>query len=345
MRSLCAKVPKSKGDDLRKALLDAQFVDRRLIIEHNDRFLFIPLQMKPPKEWLENFNSEDVDLIEMDFNVYSSKITDYRDQLELPAELMDKLPRSFDQIGTIAIVKINDDLQDFKTQIGEAILKTQSNLKTVAMDFGVQGKLRVRKLEILAGEPNTETTHVEYGIKLYLDVAKAYFSPRLSSEHNRITKLIEPGEVVLDMFAGVGPFSIMIAKLSEAKQIFSIDLNRDAIEYLIKNIDMNKVTNIFPMEGDARDMIKNIPKVDRIIMNLPKEAHNYLPTAFVILKAKGIIHYHEILSKSDLPKRKKWLGAVTKENGYNLIQMVENNLGSYSATMDHYCFDLHLEMK
>lgn len=342
MRSLCARIPLEQGDFLRKKLTDAQLIDKNLIIKHNDRFLFIPLCSHPNDPWLKVFHDMDIELLEEEFELYPTRINDYRANLKLPIELFQQLPRSYDIIGNIAILKIPEPLNDFSKQIGDAIIKTYKNIKTVALDFGVKGNRRIRKLKVIAGVPSTETIHKEYGITLSLDVAKVYFSPRLSEEHYRISQLVQPGELVLDMFAGVGPFSIMIAKYSKAQKIYSSDINKNAIKYLIKNIDMNKITNILPFEGDAKKVIRKIPKVDRIIMNLPFGAHEYLSDSFAVIKPIGTIHYHEMLSETELSARKDQLKSIAQNNGFSLISIKEHNLGSYSPSIYHYCFDLEL---
>lgn len=342
MRSICAKVPKVVGDNIRKKLHGVHLINRNLIIKHNDSSLFIPLQARPSEQWL-NENNE-VELEEQDFESYPKRVKDYRELMNLPANLQSNLPRSYDVVGSIAILKLPNELEDYAQQIGEAIIKTQKNIRTVALDRGVKGQERIRDLRIIAGIPSTITHHKEYGIKLYVDIMKAYFSPRLSNEHYRISQLVQPGELVLDMFAGVGPFSIMISKHSQADQIFSIDINKHAIEYLIKNIDLNKARNIFPLEGDAKELIKKIPEVDRIIMNLPKTGSEYLPVAFSTLKPSGFIHYHELLSLSDLPESKETLRDRAKNHGYKLLDLKLHNLGSYSPSMYHYCFDMTLKL-
>ncbi|WP_455392942.1 class I SAM-dependent methyltransferase [[Eubacterium] cellulosolvens] len=342
MRTICAKVPKVRGDYFRKKLLEAQFIDRNLIIKRNGNFLYIPLQTHPSEQWLNEFN--ELELTEYDFKLYPERVQDYRALITLPPELTQQLPRSYDIIGSIAILKLPLGLTAYGKQIGEAIIRAHKNIHTVAVDKGVKGMQRVRNMEIIAGEPQTETMHKEYGVRLLMDIMKVYFSPRLSTEHYRITKLVQPGEIVLDMFAGIGPFSIMIAKHSKAKRIFSIDINKHAIEYLIKNIDLNKVFNIFPMEGAVEEMIKRIPKVDRIIMNLPMSGNEHLPEAFAVLKNTGTIHYHEMLPCQELQQRKMSLAEISKHHGFEIIALHEHNLGSYSPSINHYCFDLLLKI-
>lgn len=347
MPTVCAKVPFKKGEDLRKLLTEAQLINKDLMIKHNERYLYIPLlsapkditDLKDNNPWL-----KDIELVKQDFKKYPERLNDYKSLISLPSELSSLLPTSYDLIGSIVLVKIPKELIQHSKMIGEAILKVHKNIKTVARDMGVQGDFRVREIEIIAGEENTETIHKEYGIKLKMDISKVYFSPRLSSEHRRISKLIKPGELVLDMFAGVGPFSLMIAKYSQAGAIYAIDVNKYAIEYLIKNIDLNKVSNIFPLEGDAKECIENVPAVDRIIMNLPMESNMYLPSAMTTLKNNGIIHYHIMLTEDDLNDHSTWLEAVLKDHRFKLVNSDIHNLGSYSPKVNHYCFDLNLKV-
>ena len=341
IRVNCARVPKYKGDFYRKKLLEAQLINNKFIITHNDRFLYIPLSTLPTDELLSTL--PELDIVEFDFESYPDHRSDYRSYLEVPIEVANQLPTSFDIIGSIAIIKLPYNLLSFQQDIGSAIIKAHKNIKTVANDKGVKGNLRIRDIDVIAGELNTETIHKEYNIKLSVDVAKVYFSPRLSSEHYRISQLVKPQETILDMFAGIGPFSIMIAKYSKAERIFAIDLNSFAIKYLIRNIDQNKVTNVFPLEGDVRLMIRKIPKVNRIIMNLPMGAHEYLPEAFAVLEKIGVVHYHEIMKAEELSTKKSWLKDIAKQNRFKLISSTEHNLGSYSPTLNHYCIDLTLE--
>ena len=341
MLSLGARVPKRRGDFFRKKLTELQLIDNKLIITVNDRFLYIPLSAQPPEQLVKDF--PELDLMDYEFENYPVRDRDYRDHLKVPRELIKHLPTSYDIIGSIAILKLKEPVISIRNKIGLAIISSQKNIKTVAWDKGVKGALRVRDLEIIAGENRTVTTHKEYNIKLNLDIDKVYFSPRLAGEHYRISQLVEPGEMVLDMFAGVGPFSIMIAKYSKAERIYSIDLNSIAIKYLIQNIDQNKISNIFPLEGDVRVVIRKIPKVDRIIMNLPLGAHEYLLEAFAVLKFRGVVHYHEMLNFDDLQARKDWLMEKAKQNKFEVEMIKEHDLGSYSATINHYCFDLILK--
>jgi tRNA (guanine37-N1)-methyltransferase len=337
-----------RGEFFRKKFTEEQLINKNLIIQRMNGFLYIPLcinaeiaeSLKSSKSWL-----HDVDIVNHDFNLYPERFNNYKQLTNLPPELIKELPTSYDVIGSICLIKIPETLNQYSKIIGRALLNANTNLRTVVRDNGVKGDLRIREFDIIAGEKKTETLHKEYGIKLMLDISNVYFSPRLSKEHYRISKLVKPKEIVLDMFAGIGPFSIMISKYSKAREIYSIDINKKAIEYLIKNIDLNKVVNIFPLEGDAQILINKIPKVDRIIMNLPTEAHKFLKIAISKLKDTGIIHYHKMIKISELDEQKKWIKSKISDFGFEITDIQEINLGSFSPKINHFCFDLELKNK
>ena len=209
---------------------------------------------------------------------------------------LSELYSGFDIVGDIAIIKIPDSLQAKKKLIGQAILQKLKPVKVVLMGGPVSGEYRIRELEHIAGEERTSTIYKEHNCTFLVDVAKAYFSPRLSTERLRIAKLVKEGERVLNMFAGVGIYSIIIAKVQPKCEVISIEINPDAREGGIENIRVNKVgQKVKSMLGDAREVIKsgNIGKVDRVLMPLPERASEFLEDAISSLKpAGGWIHYY-----------------------------------------------------
>ena len=218
---------------------------------------------------------------------------------QLTPEELALAKRAFDIIGDIAIIEVPDELEAKEEFIAGALMEAHKNIHSVYKKSGdISGEERTRVLKFLAGEENTKTTHAEYGMKLRLDVAKAYFSPRLSAERARILTQVKDGEVVVDMFAGIGPFSILLAKNRDIKA-HAIDINEHAFEYLKENIRINKIADrVIPYLGDAR---KLAPKgiATRVIMNLPKSSHEFLDAAFDTLK-EGVIHYYAISREEDL---------------------------------------------
>jgi len=215
---------------------------------------------------------------------------------KLPLEERNRVYSSFDIIGDIAIIKHNN-VQNAKI-IANQILTTHKNVKTVFTPVTrITGDFRVRKLKLLAGENKTSTTHRESGCIFSVDVEKCYYSPRLSYEHSRIAELANPHEVVVNMFAGIGCFSIALAKKQSQTKVYSIDMNPVAFEYMQKNIKLNDVFGrVFPILGDSREIVEGQLQgvADRVLMPLPEKALEYLEVALTALKKSGgWIHYYD----------------------------------------------------
>ena len=156
---------------------------------------------------------------------------------KLTPEELEKVSKSFDVVGDIAIIRVPPALESRKELIAEAVMAENKSVKTVLRQQSpVAGAFRLRSLEHVAGERKTETHHREYGCVFKVDLAEAYFSPRLSFERMRVGTLVGRGEIVVNMFAGVGCFSIIIAKHSPARRVYSIDLNPAAVQLMQENI-------------------------------------------------------------------------------------------------------------
>ena len=202
---------------------------------------------------------------------------------------------AFDQIGNIIIIRIPDSLLSKKKTIGSVILDKVKTAKSVFYQSSpVEGDFRIRSLELLAGEDKTETEYKEHGCRFRVDVKKAFFSPRLSTERERIANLINDGETVINMFGGVGMFSIIAAKKKKCN-IYNIDINPDAIELCKKSIRLNKLKGqVETIVGDASKIIEEglADKGDRILMLLPERSDEFLDSAIKATKSGGIIHYY-----------------------------------------------------
>ena len=226
----------------------------------------------------------------------------------LTLEESNELISAFDQIGNIIIVRIPDSLLIKKKIIGETLLDQVKIAKSVFyQSSAVEGNFRTRNLEILAGEDNTETEYKEFGCRFTVDVENAFFSPRLSTERERIANLIQDGEVMTNMFAGVGMFSIMAAKKKKCT-VFSLDINPVASKLCEKNIKQNKLAgDVISINGDSTEIIKErlVDKSDRTLMLLPERSDEFLESAISTTKNNGIIHYYSHIhadKKSDAGK-------------------------------------------
>ncbi len=208
---------------------------------------------------------------------------------------MEQLFSAFDQIGDIIIVRIPDSLVQKKAIIGETLLEQVKSANTVFYQAtAVEGDYRTRQLELLAGEDKTQTEYKEFGCRFIVDVEKAFFSPRLSTERERIATLVQDGETVINMFGGVGMFSIMAAKKKDCL-VYNIDINPVASTLCEKNAKINKLKGkVISINGDAADIIKDRLQDtgNRTLMLLPERSDEFLDSAIAATKNKGIIHYY-----------------------------------------------------
>src|SRR5574338_1352230 len=202
---------------------------------------------------------------------------------------------AFDQIGNIIILRVPDALLPKRKIIGEVLLEKVKTAKSIYYQSSpVEGDYRIRKLELLAGEDKTETEYKEHGCRFIVDVEKTFFSPRLSTERERIAELIKDGETVINMFGGVGMFSIVAAKKKKCT-VYNIDLNPYAAKLCEENIKLNKMAgSVISIQGDAAQVVKEQlqDRGDRILMLLPERSDEFLDSAILATKTGGIIHYY-----------------------------------------------------
>lgn len=228
----------------------------------------------------------------------------YKERVNVPAELRSHLPSSFDIVGDLVVIKVPAPLSSHEREIGRAILEAHPNLRAVFSDDGVEGPLRIRALRVLAGENRTRTIHSEYGSKFHIDLAAAYFSPRLANEHIRVAKAIRPGETFVDATAGVGPFTVLAAKLGLARRIVAVDLNPRAMDLLRENVALNKVSDrVEALGGDARDVLPKVGLFHRAVVNLPHAGEPILEAAWKHVVAGGVLHYTVVWPESEATER------------------------------------------
>lgn len=307
-QSLCLRIPRKQGETTIVLLSKLKIIDSDLRIQRNQDFIYVPLKAQLSGDRLKAFRKQMNDCLVMlyDFPERKTREQSLMDLLDsrLPRHLMAHLPHSIDFVGEIAIVEVPPELGDYKSIIGEAILHANQNVRTVLAKAGIiSGMYRLRELDVIAGEPETSTIHKEYGCQYYVDITKAYFSPRLSHEHDRVASLVGRNETVVDMFAGVGPFSIQIGRRCENVRVYAIDVNPDAIAFLERNIRLNRVeSKVYPLLGDAKQIIRERLSgvADRVIMNLPEKAIEFVDAACEAIRSTGgIIHFYSFMKAHD----------------------------------------------
>ncbi|MGB2841025.1 MAG: class I SAM-dependent methyltransferase family protein [Halobacteriota archaeon] len=304
----CVKAEKRRGEEIRRALKELELLRTDARIISNDDFIYLPL-IRALKE-AEKREIGAAELLTREFEVLERRRS---------IEDIIGLKPSYEIIGDLAV--LTDVITEENEQlIAHAILSLHKNIKVVAKRISpVEGVFRKRKMKIIAGENRTETLHKENGCKYKLDLGKVYFNPRLASERNRVAAQVRGNkEEIIDMFAGVGSFSIQVAKRARQSHVTAIDVNPDAILYLRENIRLNGVKNVEAIEGDVREIyVKFRNKADRIIMNLPKSAYSFIREALSMLNPQGgIIHFYDVESSySDVSsdeKRKSLETAINK---------------------------------
>lgn len=335
MKRLCIKIPKKKGEPARRILLDFEILDISLKIGSDETFLYLPLSREPLSHELAELHAE-TELVEFDFELHPKK--------PVPEDLLGFSP-AYEIIGDIALLEDPDLDTEKASKIADALLRTHRNIKTVLRPLTpVIGEFRIREFEIVAGEPRTETIHREYGCRYKVDLARAYFTPRLSTERSRILSWVREGDIVVDMFAGVGPYSILLAKSKKPSKVVAIDKNPDAVGYLKENILLNSVKNIEAIEGDAREEAKRFAgTADHVIMNLPHNAHEFLDSAVLLTKPGGIIHYYGITPEDDLFESAiKLLCEAAGRAGRQIEVLEERVVRSYAPHQYNICIEVRI---
>lgn len=297
----CLRVPKSDGEKKRLELLKDDLLDTGLLLRSDGDDLLLPL--REPREGCE------------------------RELFEEVPERPD-LPRH-DLIGGIAVIL------DPGGEGAELLLHSRPSIHTVLSPEGpVEGEFRTKKFTVLAGEPTTRTRYTEYGLRFEIDLSLAYFSPRLSGERQRVLAIMNEGERVLDMFAGVGPFAITLAQ--RAGVVYAADINPGAVSLMIENITLNRVKNVLPILADAARLAGVLARgFDRVVMNLPFGAVKFLDTAFALCRPGGTLHLYAMVGEEGA------LTPILRKNGCRILG--ERVVHTYSPSEWLAVYDLKVE--
>ena len=311
---ISVKLPKKQGETAIRLLARLDLLDRKLVPLTTNDTIFLPLVRSPePKERadIEEALGRQVLSNEM-FRIRSTTIGSFEEVLakRIPRDVVPLVSKSFDIIGDIAIIELFPPAEQYEQTVAEALTQVHKSVRTVYSKAGpITDSLRLRPLHLVLGENRSETIHKEHGCRFKVDVSKAFFSPRLSSEHKRIADQVAPDESIVDMFAGVGPFSILIAKHLDKGKVHAIDANPEAAQLIEENAKLNRVQDkITVLLGDAHNLVgKNLSGLaDRVIMNHPSEAKNFLEDAARAIKTSGgTVHYYTFADGEDCETKAK----------------------------------------
>jgi tRNA (guanine37-N1)-methyltransferase len=299
------KVQTAQGEEIRQLLVASKFLDLDYKIVKEKGFLYFPLLSEVDTSSIEvALNGHEFEAGSREFQPTFLGPRTLEEALKdkMPHENLELLPRAYDLIGDIAVLELPEELEAYTTEIGSAFQRIHRNFSTVLAKQGaISGLTRTREYVVLAGENKTKTVHTEYGVRIAVDLAAAYFSPRLLEEHKRVAEQVQAGESILDMFTGVGPFALHIAK-RQASHVVAVDINAKAIELLKESMGLNQLTGIIePVVSDAHEYVRELPPatMDRVIMNHPSGASDFIDAACHVLKPSGIVHFYDFLGGED----------------------------------------------
>jgi tRNA (guanine37-N1)-methyltransferase len=299
MRARALVVPRARGEAVRRALADAGLLRTDLKIVSNEETLRFPVTDAGPipPEW-GVLGEEEFDPREL------PAAADYRDLLAWPTGERDLLPRSFDVVGDVVLVRLPPELGARAPEIGDALLRFVPRARVVGWDHGVHGPERRRRIERLAGAGDWSTVHRENRLELCVDLERAYFSPRLAGEHARVASEVRDGDRVYDLCCGVGPFSVHIARDGRAREVVAVDANPAAIALLRQTLSRYPfAARVAPIEARIEEFLPGRPPFERAVLNLPHEGIKYAPSVARLVVPGGRLYYYEIVRRSEFDHR------------------------------------------
>ncbi|MBD3214792.1 MAG: class I SAM-dependent methyltransferase family protein [Candidatus Lokiarchaeota archaeon] len=226
-------------------------------------------------------------------------------RVELTEGELELLPSGFQTLGGIIIIKLDEQLLEKKKLIANAYLDILHYMRSVYLNRGkIEGQFREpERIEYIAGKKDPVVEHKEHGVVYRFNIKKIMFSKGNINERKHLASLVKSGEVIVDMFAGIGYFSLPIAILADPKDIYSIELNPTAYKYLVENIQLNNVQEVVhPIHGNCKEEVLRLSeegiKADRIIMGVFPAPKDYIEEALTLVKNSGtIIHYEGIADR------------------------------------------------
>jgi tRNA wybutosine-synthesizing protein 2 len=333
------RIPPEKGEEIRKKAADGKFLDTtrkiRKIQTEEGSFLEIPVT-EAAGEVIREFpvvEQEEPEPLEKSWSLIEY-LKDFLSEAELAY-----VPSGWQILGNIIIVSIPEELEDKKIKVAEAMLSMYPKCKSVVRDFGIEGQFRQPKRELLLGS-EAETVHKENGCFFKQDVTKVMFSKGNLEERKRMSRLGK-GEIIVDMFAGIGYFSVPMAVHSKPRKITCIEINPESFVYLKDNSRLNRVEDIIvPICGDCSKLAPE-GTADRVLMGYVGTTHLYLEPAIKALKKSGgILHYHETVPENLAKTRpQERVRKIAGSLGRNVEILETRRIKKYSPGVLHIVVD------
>ncbi len=338
------KVINKHAQTLKRFLESNGLLDVSRKVAKDGEYVLFPVKKEFKQNFDFNISFEDLNT---DFNRKKSYDELLREKLGSKADLV---RHSFDVVGSIAVLEIPKEIDEYSKIIGEIFLKTHNNIRTVVKKVGGhKGEFRIQDFEVIAGENNLETVYIENGCRFKLDISKVYFSPRLGTERLRIASQVKDGESVLVMFSGYSPYPITILKHSNPSKVFAVELNPEAHKYALINKKLNHIGDELSLiNGDVvvevPKLVESYGKFDRILMPLPKTGNSFLKTAFKAVKPGGIIHFYYFLKEEEIPS-KGWeiINSEAEKYKKSIKRIGHTICGQVGKRLYRVCFDFRVE--
>ncbi len=329
------RVNSKRAGELIKKLEELGLRDKsRRIVARGD-YVEIPVRFG---EELRKLESElGVEVVEQKNPVYARPRT-LEDALrdKLPENVLRKLPKTYKVLGDVILVKLRDDILDYAETIGKALLEINPHCKSVWLDRGKRGMLRKPDVELIAGEGG-ETIHREGGCIYKFDVSRVMFSPGNQAERIRMGRIVREGEVVVDMFAGIGYFTVPMAKKAK---VYAVEINPDSYHYLLENLRLNEVRSVIPILGDSM-FVTPEGVASRVVMG-HVNCSEFLPVAIRALKGRGWIHYHESVPEAVLERPVRRVISAARRLGKNVRIEGLRKVKNYSPGVIHVVVDAYV---
>jgi tRNA wybutosine-synthesizing protein 2 len=336
------QVPRPRGEEARHFLDSSRAVERGVRIVERGASVQIPLARELTHDELlrmAELGGELVELAEaLPREVRVAPFERIRAALDIPAEAKEMLPDKWEMLGDVLIVKLDSRLEGWKRQIAEAYA-SELEARTVLQETApITGQYREPQVEKLWGS-GTETVHLENGIRYKLDAARLMFASGNIDERQRMATISKPGETVVDMFAGIGYFTLPLAKYSRPARVVAHEINPLSHSYLMENVALNGLDNVEPRLGDCADAEEGI--ADRVLMGYVGTTHLYLRKAIRILRGPGVIHYHETCPNAMLADRPRArVAEAAKDEGAKAEVLLQREVKSYAPGVSHVVLDV-----
>lgn len=330
-----ARIPSEEAGPAIRRLMDAGIVDRHAKISKADGFRLVPvLPERIPEVEALGYRVSEGEAHSLDRSSPQERIS-----LRLSGipELAGRLPDRWEFVGDIVILKLDSACTPYLKEIGDAYAEVLGARTVCADVHGVSGELRRPSMEVIHGT-GTESVRLENGIRYRFDVAKVMFASGNTDERMRMRRLDCTGETVVDMFAGIGYFTLPLARYAHPRRLFACEKNPDSYAYLVRNIADNGVSDVVtPILADNR-ALAGAGFADRILMGYVQTTSEFVPTALRLIREGGIIHYHDTFYVGQQDRRIEEI--FSPLCGYEVLGIRE--VKSFAPSVSHYVADIRI---